>query len=114
MNLLLAKVTKFLEQSSLIERLSAKNLNGGGPPPRSAFRVNQKCMMNFLVIRNYGKLSVKFLSGTSTVIEKEGLLLCFLFLARTIINIRLNSSDLDVVLTMILCGTNFCIWQDMK
>ena len=32
---------------------------------------------DFLVVRNYGKLSVKFLSGTSTVIEKVGLLVIF-------------------------------------
>ena len=44
----------------------------------------------FLVVRNYGKLSAKFLLGTSTVIEKVGFLSYFLFLARTTIGIRLN------------------------
>ena len=23
-------------------------------------------------------------------------------------------SDFDAVLTMVLCGTKFCVWQDMK
>ena len=32
---------------------------------------------DFLVVRNYGKLSAKFLLGTSTVIEKVGLLSYF-------------------------------------
>ena len=32
---------------------------------------------DFLVVRNYGKLYAKFLLGTSTVIEKVGLLTYF-------------------------------------
>ena len=47
---------------------------------------------DFLVVRNYGELSAKFLLGTSMVIEKAGSLLYFLFLARTTIKIRLNSN----------------------
>ena len=35
---------------------------------------------DFLVVRNYGKLSAKFLSGTSMVIEKVELLSYFYFL----------------------------------
>ena len=35
---------------------------------------------DFVVVRNYGKLSAKFLSGTSTVIEKAELLSYFEFL----------------------------------
>ena len=31
---------------------------------------------DFLVVRNYGKLSAKFLFSTSTVIEKVGLIFC--------------------------------------
>ena len=44
----------------------------------------------FLVIRNYGKLSAKFLLGTSTVIEKVGFLSYFFFLSQTTIRIRLK------------------------
>ena len=45
---------------------------------------------DFLVVRNCGKLSAKFLLGTSVVIGKVGLWLYLLFLARTTIRIRLN------------------------
>ena len=46
---------------------------------------------DFSEVRNCGKLSVKFLLGTSAVIEKVGLLSYFLFLARTTVRIRLKS-----------------------
>ena len=46
----------------------------------------------FLVLRNYGKLSAKIILGTSTVIEKMGLLSYFLFLARAAIIILLKVS----------------------
>ena len=42
--------------------------------------------------KNYGKLSAKFLLGTSTVIEKVELLSYFLFLARTTARILLKIS----------------------
>ena len=45
---------------------------------------------DFLPVTIYGKLSTKFLLGTSVVIEKVGLLSYFLFVARTTIRIRLN------------------------
>ena len=46
---------------------------------------------DLLVVRNYAKLSGKFLFGTSTAIEKVGLLsYFFLFLAQTTIKIRLK------------------------
>ena len=47
---------------------------------------------DLLVVRNYGKLPAKFLLGTSTIIEKVGLLSYFLFLARTTARIRLKFS----------------------
>ena len=58
---------------------------------------NQKCMMIFLLVRNYGKLSAEFLLGTSAVIEKVGLLSYFDFFARTIIKIRLNTFILSIL-----------------
>ena len=45
-----------------------------------------------LLVISYGKLSAKFVLGTSTIIEKMGLLSHFLFLAQTTIRIRLNTS----------------------
>ena len=44
----------------------------------------------FLVAGSHGTLPAKFLSGTSTVIEKVGLLSYFLFLARTTIRFRIK------------------------
>ena len=51
--------------------------------------LQSKTYDDFLVARNYGKLSAKLLLGTSTVTEVE-LLSYFLFLARTIAKLRLN------------------------
>ena len=51
-------------------------------------------------LRNYDKLSSKFLSGTSTVIEKVGLLSFFLSLARATIGIRVNTLYVHCMFTI--------------
>ena len=55
---------------------------------------------DFLVARNYGKLSAKFPSGTSAVIENVRLLPHFSFLARTTIRIRVDTLYAHYMLTI--------------
>ena len=57
---------------------------------------------NFLEVRNYGKLSAKFLLGTSVVIEKVRLMLCFWFLARTTIRIQFIHQAIAVLVSNLI------------
>ena len=78
---------------------------------------------DFLVVRKYGKLSAKFLSGTSTVIEKVELLSHFLCLARTTIRILLSFIiylehacliDCQSQLFMDLKSNRLSLWRHMQ